>query len=102
MKATKASTPISAFPFVYTPSTYSLADGSVQASEGNFNLPDFERNYLGARPLELEPEPIVLGIINELEVEDDMATDLRVGFKKRHRKHLHKAIEVVAPPAKRA
>lgn len=79
-----------------------MADGSVQASEGNFNLPDFEQNYLGARPLEPEPEPIALNIINEPEVEDDMATDLRVGFKKRHHKRLHKAIEVVAPPAKRA
>lgn len=57
---------------------------------------------MGARPLEPELEPIALGIINEPEVEDNMATDLRVGFKKRHRKRLHKAIEVVAPPAKRA
>lgn len=31
-----------------------------------------------------------------------MATDLRADFKERHHKRLHKAIEVVAPPTKRA
>lgn len=30
-----------------------------------------------------------------------MSTNLRAGFKERHRKRLHKAIDVVRPPAKR-
>lgn len=76
-------------------------DSSVQAFEGNFDLPDFERSDSGPRSSEPESEPIALCVINELEVEDDMATDLRVGFKERHRKRLHVAIEVVAPPTKR-
>ncbi|RVW64612.1 hypothetical protein CK203_048494 [Vitis vinifera] len=31
-----------------------------------------------------------------------MSTDLRVGFKERHRKHLHEAIDMVPPPTKKA
>lgn len=35
-------------------------------------------------------------------MEDDTTIDLRASFKERHRKRLHEAIEVVAPPTKRA
>ena len=31
-----------------------------------------------------------------------MSTDLRVGFKERHRKHLHEAIDMIPPPTKKA
>lgn len=77
-------------------------DSSIQALEGNFDFPDLKRSDLGACHSEPEPEPITLNVINEPEMEDDMATDLRAGFKERHCKHFHKAIEVAAPPTKRA
>lgn len=48
-----------------------------------------------------KPDPIALGVINEPEVNEGMTTDLRADFKKRHRKHLHEVIKVVASLAKK-
>lgn len=59
--------------------------------------PSYQRTSLS----ELEPESIALGVINEPEEEEDMSIDLRVGFKERHRKRLHEAIDMAPPPAKR-
>lgn len=75
---------------------------SVPTSDGNLDFPNFELSDSGTRLSELELEHIDLNVINELEVEDDMMTDLRVGFKERHLKRLHEDIEVVVPPTKRA
>lgn len=102
VKTTKVSTSVPVSPSASTPFASTLVDSSVQALEGNFDFPDFERSDSGARPSEPEPEPITLNVINEPKMEDDMATDLRAGFKERHCKHFHKAIEVAAPPTKRA
>lgn len=101
-KTTKVSTSVPASPSASTHFASTSLDSSVQALEGNFDFPDFERSDSGARPSEPEPEPITLNVINKPKMEDNMATDLRAGFKERHHKHFHKAIEVAAPPTKRA
>ena len=101
-KTTNVSTSVPASPSASTLSASTSADSSIQDLDGNFDFPDFKRSDSGARPSEPEPEPIALNVINEPEMEDSMVTDLRVGFKERYRKHFHKAIEVVAPPTKRA
>ena len=101
-KVTKVSASVPASPSASTPSSSTSADSSIQASEGSFDFLDFERSDSGARLYEPKSEPIALNVINEPEVEDDMATDLRADFKERHRKCLHEAIEVAVPPAKRA
>ena len=101
-KATKVSASVPASPSASTPSASTSVDNSIQASESSFDFLDFERSDSGARPSEPESELIALNVINEPEVEDDMATDLRADFKERHRKCLHEAIEVATPPAKRA
>ena len=102
MKVTKVSASVPASPSASTPFSSTSADSSIQASEGSFDFLDFERSDSGARLSEPKSEPIALNVINEPEVEDDMATDLRADFKERHRKCLHEAIEVAVPPAKRA
>ncbi|KAL6314838.1 hypothetical protein AAG906_029053 [Vitis piasezkii] len=51
---------------------------------------------------EPELEPIALRVINKSEADGDMSTDLRVGFKERHHKRLHEAIDMVPPPTKKA
>lgn len=99
VKAVKASVPAPTSPSASTPFASTSADSSALASEGNLDLPDFEQSDSCIR--HFESEPVELGAINELEVEEGMATDLRVGFKKRHRKCLHKAIVVDTPPTKR-
>lgn len=78
---TTASNLVLISPSASTPSASNSADSSVQASEGNFDLLDFKRSGSGAYPFELEPELIALKDINEPKEEEDMSTDLRVGFK---------------------
>ncbi|RVW91808.1 hypothetical protein CK203_045906 [Vitis vinifera] len=99
-KATKVSDLVPASPSAFTHFASTSTDSSVQASQGSFDFLDFELSDSGTHPSEPEPEPIALNVINEMEVEDSMATDLRVGFKERHRKCLHEAIEVAAPQPK--
>lgn len=99
VKAVKALVPAPTSPFASTPFASTSTDSSALASEGNLDLPDFEQSDSSIRYF--ESEPIELGAINELEVEECMATDLRVGFKERHRKCLHKAIVVDTLPTKR-
>lgn len=99
VKTVKASVPAPTSPSASTPFASTSADSSTLASEGNLDLPDFEQSDSSIR--HFESEPIELGAINELEVEEGMAIDLRVGFKERHRKCLHKAIVVDTPPTKR-
>ena len=98
-KAVKVSTPIPTSSSASTPSASTLANSSVPNSKGDLGFSDFEQSDSG--PHYSEPEPIALDVINELEVEEGMATDLRADFKKRHRKRLHEAIKVVACPTKR-
>lgn len=98
-KKSSAKTIIPASPSASTPFSSTLVDSSVLNSEGSLSLPDFERSDLG--PRHSEPEPIVLSVINESEVEEGMEINLRVDFKERHHKRLHEAIEVDASPAKR-
>lgn len=52
-------------------------------------------------PSEPEPKSIALGVINELKEEEDMSNNLRVGFKERHRKCLHEAINMAPSPVKK-
>lgn len=102
MKTTNASTLVPTSLFASTLSASNSADSSVQAFKGNFDLLDFERSGSGACPSESELKPIAFKVINEPEEKEDMSTDLRSGFKERHHKRLHKAIDVVPPLAKRA
>ena len=76
-------------------------NSSAQASEDDSSSLRLNLNDLGTCPSEPEPESIALGVIRELkEEEEDMSTDLRVGFKKRHHKRLHEAIDMVPPSQK--
>ena len=86
-------------PSASIPSSSTLADNFIPNSEGDSGLSDFEQSDLS--PHYSKPKPIALDVINELEVEEGMAIDLRADFKERHRKRLHEVIEVVACPAKR-
>lgn len=95
----KVSTPVVALPSISTPSASTSTNSSVLNSEGDSDLPDFERSDLGLRRSELEF--IALDVIDEPEVEGDMVTDYRVGFKERRRKLLYETIEVAALPTKR-
>lgn len=98
-KLVKVSTSVPILSSASTSSAFTSTDNSVPNSEGDSGLSEFEQSDLGHR--HSEPEPIELDVINKLEVEEGMATDLRVDFKKRHHKRLHEAIQVVACPAKR-
>lgn len=102
VKTTNALTPVPASPFASTLLASNSADSSVQAFKGNFDILDFKRSGSGACPSKSEPKPIAFKVINEPEEKEDMSTDLRAGFKERHHKRLHKAIDVVPPLAKRA
>lgn len=51
--------------------------------------------------LEVEVELMVPPIICKEEEEEDMATNLRVEYKERQRKHLSKSITIVPPPTKK-
>lgn len=84
VKTTNASTPVPVSPFASTLSTSNLADNSVQAFKGNFDLLDFKRSGSGACPSKSELMPIAFKVINEPEEKEDMSTDLRAGFKERH------------------
>lgn len=95
----KVSTPVLALPSTATPFASTSTKSSVSNSEGDSNLLDFKRSDLGLRRSELES--IALDVIDELEVEGDMVTDYRVGFKERRRKLLFETIEVAALPTKR-
>lgn len=99
MKVVKILTPIPASPSVSTPFAFISVDSSVPYSESDLDLPKSERRDLG--PRHFDPEPIALGVINEPEVEEGMTTDLRAGFKERHRKRLYETIDVIAPSPKR-
>lgn len=85
-----------------TPFASNSADSSAQASKGDSGSLRLDPSDSGTFPSKPEPKPIALGVINESEEEGDMSTDRRVGFKERHRKRLHEAIDMVPPPAKRA
>ena len=55
----------------------------------------------GTHPSEPELESIALRVINEPKEEEDMLNDLRGGFKERHHKRLHEAIDMTPFPAKK-
>lgn len=102
MKVTKASITVPDSPYTSTPSSSNSTNSSVQASEGDFDSLRLDPSDPGTCPSEPELELIILRVINKSEAEGDMSTDLRVGFKERHRKRLHEAIDMVPPPAKKA
>lgn len=102
MKTTKALTPIPTSPSTSTPSASNSGNSSVQASDDNFDLLEFEQSGLSVCPSKLELEPIALRVVNESDKEKNMLTNLRASFKERHRKRLHEAINVVPPLSKRA
>ena len=98
-KVVKASNPVPVSPSTSTHSTSTSMDSSILDSEGCLGLPNFEISESGL--CHSKSEPIALSVINKLEVEEGIATDLRADFKERHRKHLHEAIEVDASLTKR-
>ena len=102
MKVTKASITVPDSPYTSTPSSSNSTNSSVQASEGDFDSLRLDPSDPGTCPSEPELELIILRVINKSEAEGDMSTDLRVGFKERHRKRLHEAIDMVPPPTKKA
>ena len=102
IKVTKASTLVSKSPTTSTPSTSNSADSSIQTFKGDFDSLRLDPNDPGTYHFKPELEPIALRFIDEPEAEKDMSADLRADFKKRHRKRLHDAIDMVPPPAKKA
>lgn len=101
VKVTKASTLVPKSPSTSTLSPSNSADSSVQASEGDSDSLWLNSSDLGTCHSEPQPKPIALRVINKLEAEEDMSADLRAGFKERHHKRLHEAINMVPSPAKR-
>lgn len=85
-KVVKVSTPLLDSPSALTPSTPMLADSSVPDSGDDLDPPRFERSDLG--PRSSESEVVTLSVIYKSEVEEDMATNLRTGFKERQHKRL--------------
>lgn len=78
--------------------------GSAFASSSTTNT---EHNLAADLPSarvdpETKVEPVVPRIICEAEKEEDMATNLRVSFKERQRKHFSESIAVAHPPAKKS
>ena len=102
VKATKMSTPALESPSSSTPSVSNSTDSFAQASEGDSSSLRLNPSDPRTCPSEPEQELIALKVINEAEEEEDMSNDLRAGFKERHHKCLHEAIDMVPPPAKRA
>lgn len=100
-KAIKAATPAPESPSTSTAFASNRSTSFAQASEGDSSSLRLDPSDPRTRPSELEPESIALGVINEPKEEEDMSTDLRVGFKERHRKCFHKAIDMALPSAKR-
>ena len=78
-KAVKVSTPVPTSSSASTLSASTSTDSSVSNSEGDSGLSDFERS--DSSPRHFEPKLISLDVINEPEVEEGMATDLRANFK---------------------
>ena len=50
---------------------------------------------------DIKLQPMVPRIIHEPDGEEDMATNLKTGFKERQRKHLSESIAVATPSAKK-
>lgn len=100
-KAIHVATPVPESPSTSTASTSSRSTSSALASEGDSSSLRLDPNDPGTRPSEPEQKSMALKVINESEEEEDM-NDLRVGFKERHYKHHHEAIDMVSPPAKKA
>lgn len=86
MKTTKALTPIPTSPSTSTPSASNSGNSSVQASDDNFDLLEFEQSGLSVYPSKLELEPITLRVVNESDEEKNMLTNLSASFMERHRK----------------
>lgn len=66
-----------------TISTSSQSASSVQVSEGESSSSRLDPIDPGTGPSQLESESIALGVVNELEEEEDM-NDLRAKFIERH------------------
>lgn len=98
-KAFKVLTMVPDSPSVSTSSASTSTDSFVPDSGGDLDPLRFERSDLN--PRSFESELMIPEIIHEPEVEEDMVTDLRAGFRERQRKWLFEPIEVVAPPARR-
>lgn len=90
IKAIKVLASVPESPSVSTSSTSISAYSFITDSGGDLD------------PQSFESEPVIPSIIHELEVEEDMATDLRAGFRERQRKRLYEPIEVVTLSTKRS
>lgn len=100
LKVIKAPTPTPASPSTSTP--FAL-DSSAHASEGVSSLSRLDPSDPGTYPSKPKPESIALGVINEPEEEEEyMSNNLRIGFKERHRKRLHEAIDMVPSPSQKS
>lgn len=88
-------------PSTSTASTSSRSTSSALASEGDSSSLRLDPNDPGTRLSELEPKSMALKVINESEEEENM-NDFKSGFKERHCKRHHEAIDMVSPPAKKA
>lgn len=102
VKAIKALTSALVSPSTSTSFASNSVDSSAQASEGDSSSLRLNPSDPRTCPSELKPESIGLGVINELEEEEDMSNELRASFKEMHCKRLHEAIDMVTPLAKRA
>lgn len=98
--AIKAPIPALGSSSIFSPS---VSDNFTLTSEGASSSLRLNPNDPETFPSEPEPESVALRVVNKpKEEEEDMSNDLRTGFKERHRKCLHEAIDMVPPPAKRA
>lgn len=100
-KAIQVTTPTPKSPSTSTTSASNRSTSSTQASEGDSSSLRLDSSDPGTRPSEPKPESMALKVINESEEEEDM-NDLRAGFKERHYKCHHEAIDMVSPSAKKA
>lgn len=98
---------IKVVPLAPKPSSSSTTSGSIQSassahtSKDDSSSPRLDTIDPRTGPSQPELKSIVLGVVNELEEEEDM-NDLRVGFMKRHHKRLYEVIDIAPPPAKKA
>ncbi|WJZ80867.1 hypothetical protein VitviT2T_000742 [Vitis vinifera] len=100
-KAIKAKTPAPESQYSSTASMSSRSTSSAQASKGDSSSLRLDPSDLGTHHSEPELESIALRVINETKEEEDMSNDLRAGFKERHHKRLHEAIDMTHFPAKK-
>lgn len=102
--AQKALTPLSASPSpLSTSPSHSLSFSSASLSSFAASTESdsaIDLSFTRTEP-EMEVEPVVPPIIYEEEGNENMAANLRVGFKERQRKRLFESITIISPHAKK-